>query len=130
MGRAGKLSNELLQEIFISRKNVFISNIIKCRPTNNKDPLPLELKSCSPYLDKQIKIFNPMVIVTLRKIFSIIFFTFKNNFICKESKKILGKKILFPVYHPAAALRNPKFAEILRKDFQMIPNLLVDSLRK
>jgi len=54
VGRAGKLLNELLQEISISRKDIFISNIIKCRPPNNRDPLPLELKSCSPYLDKQI----------------------------------------------------------------------------
>lgn len=130
VGRAGKLLNELLQEISISRKDIFISNIIKCRPPNNRDPLPLELKSCSPYLDKQIEIFNPRVIVTLGR-YSLSYFLPSETISSVRGQKIIsGKRIIFPVYHPAAALRNSKFAEILRKDFQMIPNLLVDSLRK
>ena len=103
---------------------------MKCLPPDNRDSLPLELKSCSPYLDKQIEIFNPRVIVTLGRYSLSYFLPSETISSVRDQKIILGKRVIFLVYHPAAALRNPKFAEILRKDFQMIPNLLVDSLRK
>ena len=130
VGRAGKLLDKLLSEISINRKDIFISNIVKCRPPNNRDPLPKELESCSPYLEKQIKIFNPRVIVTLGR-FSLSYFFPKETISSVRGQQIeLDGRIIFPVYHPAAALRNTKFAQILRNDFHKIPSLLVSSLRK
>ena len=130
VGRAGKLLDKLLKEISISRKDVFITNVVKCRPPNNRDPLPQELEPCTPYLEKQIKIFYPRVIVTLGR-FSLSHFLPSEKISTSRGRPVNWQgKILFPVYHPAAALRNPQLAETLRKDFQMIPKLLIDSLRK
>ncbi|MBM31813.1 MAG: uracil-DNA glycosylase [Chloroflexi bacterium] len=128
VGRAGKLLDKLLSEISITRKDIFITNIVKCRPPNNRDPLPNELEFCSPYLEKQIKIFNPRVIVTLGR-FSLSYFLPNKTISSVRGQQIeLDGRIIYPVYHPAAGLRNSKFSEILRKDLHLIPSLLVSSL--
>jgi len=132
VGQAGKLLNELLQLIKLPRESAFITNVIKHRPPGNRDPLPEEIEACREFLDTQIKIIDPKVIVTLGR-FSL------NKFLPGEFiSKIHGqarfvefagrKRIVIPMYHPAAALRNEKIMRELRNDFQKIPRFLEGSL--
>jgi len=132
VGQAGKLLNELLQLIKLPRESVFIANVIKHRPPGNRDPLPEEIEACKEFLDAQIKIIDPKIIVTLGR-FSL------NKFLPGEFiSKIHGqarfvefagrKRIVIPMYHPAAALRNERIMEELKFDFQKIKKFLKSSL--
>ncbi|HXK52473.1 uracil-DNA glycosylase [Candidatus Nomurabacteria bacterium] len=126
VGRAGNLLEKLLEKINLSREEVWIGNIIKHRPPKNRDPLPEEIKACRGYLENQLAVIKPSLIVTLGR--------FAMNHFYPEGKitKDHGKLIklhnfnVFPVYHPAAALRNRSFAEALAKDFLNIPNVLTE----
>lgn len=128
VGQAGKLLDKLLQLIKVERKDVWIGNVIKHRPPGNRDPLPTEIEACAPFLDEQIKIIDPKIIVTLGR-FSM------NKFLSGEYiSKIHGqarfvdfagkKRIVIPMYHPAAALRNARIMEEIKRDFKKIPELL------
>jgi len=130
VGQAGKLLNELLQLIKLPRESVFIANVIKHRPPGNRDPLPEEIEACKEFLDAQIKIIDPKIIVTLGR-FSL------NKFLPGEFiSKIHGqarfvefagrKRIVIPMYHPAAALRNERIMKELKFDFQKIQKFLED----
>jgi len=132
VGQAGKLLNELLQLIKLPRESVFIANVIKHRPPGNRDPLPEEIEACKEFLDAQIKIIDPKIIITLGR-FSL------NKFLPGEFiSKIHGqarfvefagrKRIVIPMYHPAAALRNERIMEELKFDFQKIKKFLKSSL--
>jgi uracil-DNA glycosylase len=128
VGRAGKLLEQLLGEIGYSREEVWIGNIIKHRPPGNRDPAPDEIKACEPFLTIQLKTIQPKVVVTLGR--------FAMNYFYKEGKITndhgrarrikaeWGDVVIFPVYHPAAGLRNPEFSKVLREDFKKIPDLL------
>lgn len=128
VGQAGRLLDELLQSIKLRRKDVFIGNMIKHRPLNNRDPMPEEIEACKEFLDAQIEIINPKVIVTLGR-FSMAKFL-PGEFISRihgqaRFVEFGGKrKIVVSMYHPAAALRNPKVMVELREDFQKIPKFL------
>jgi DNA polymerase len=128
VGQAGKLLDELLQAIELPRKDVFIGNVIKHRPPNNRDPLPEEIKACEPFLDKQMKIINPKIIVTLGR-FSMAKFL-PGQYISQIHGQprfinFAGKKrIIIPMYHPAAALRSSIIMEEIKKDFQKIIQFL------
>jgi uracil-DNA glycosylase family 4 len=133
VGRAGQLLNELLGGIGMKREDVFIANILKSRPPGNRDPQPEEIEACWPYLERQIQLIEPRVIATL------------GNF---ATKKITGSQVgitrargtpqvhelasrtvfVFPLLHPAAALRTPAMAETLREDFAKLPALLAEPL--
>ena len=119
-GRAGSLLDELLISSGIERSEVYITNMLKCRPPNNRDPQLAEIAACEPYLDLQISLVNPSVIVTLGR-FS--FAKFFPQVTLSSSRGIIrdwkGIKIL-PVYHPAAALYNPSLKPKLIEDFQKI----------
>lgn len=124
VGKAGALLNNLMRIANIDRDTVFITNIVKCRPPDNRDPTADEVRACEPYLEGQIKLINPRIIVTLGRFAT-------NHFIKNASiSKIHGKavtargRIIFPLYHPAAALRSEPVAEVLEKDFLKIPTLL------
>jgi len=128
VGQAGKLLDDLLQLIKLPRESVFITNVVKHRPPRNRDPLPEEIEACKEFLDAQIKIIDPKIIVTLGR-FSL------NKFLPGEFiSKIHGqarfvefaerKRIVIPMYHPAAALRNERIMEELKFDFQKIPKFL------
>lgn len=131
-GMAGKLLNQLLQSIKLERKKVFIGNVVKHRPPGNRDPFPEEIEACRPFLDEQIQIIEPKIIVTLGR-FSL------NKFLPGETISrihgqarfidFLGKRyIVIPMYHPAAALRSVKIMEEIRKDFKKIELFLEDNL--
>jgi len=129
VGAAGKFLDELLSRIGFSRKNVFITNVVKCRPPENRDPLPDEVKTCTPYLNRQIIIMQPKFIVTLgNHSTSYIFQKTQLPFqgITQARGKtheitLLGMKIaVFATFHPAAALYNAKYGDQLSEDFQQI----------
>ncbi len=124
VGRAGKLLEELLKGINLRREMVWIGNIIKHRPPENRDPLPDEISACEPYLTMQLKAINPILIVTLGR-FSLNYFYPEGKITRYRGTLIrVGKYNVYPVYHPAAALRNTQMAETLRKDFMNIPSIL------
>jgi len=124
VGRAGKLLEVLLKKINLDRKDVWIGNIIKHRPPDNRDPLPDEIASCEPYLSLQIQTIKPLLIVALGR--------FSMNYFYKEGKitrdhghliKVDGYNV-YPIYHPAAALRSGGMLEVLKEDFLRIPDVL------
>jgi DNA polymerase len=129
VGRAGKLLDELLGEIGMERKAVFVCNVLKCRPPGNRDPLPIEIENCQDYLLRQVELIEPSVICTLGN--------FSTKLLRGDPTGItrlhgqpevitLGKRAvrLYPIYHPAAALYTPRMLETLREDFQRLPALL------
>ncbi|AIF68510.1 DNA polymerase [Palaeococcus pacificus DY20341] len=133
VGRAGKVLDELLESIGLRRDEVYITNIVKCRPPNNRDPTDDEIKACSPYLDIQVDIIRPKVIVPLgRHSMSYILkkFGFTPEPISKihgktfEARTLFGKIVIMPMYHPAVALYRPVLKEELKKDFQKMKEII------
>jgi len=130
VGAAGKFLDELLDSIKLKRKDVFITNIVKCRPPNNRDPLPEEISMCSQtYLVKQIEDMNPLLIVPLgRHAMNFFFPDAKISKVhgqwSKGRKKDGSVQNFFPMYHPAAALYNGSMREVLKKDMALIPAIL------
>lgn len=133
VGAAGEFLDTLLSEIASARSDVFICNVLKCRPPRNREPQPNEIKTCTPYLDRQIRIIHPKFIVTLGNhstayIFSKVALPFKG--ITQAHGKfhettILGMKAtVFPTFHPAAALYSVKYKEELMNDFQLLKHEL------
>ena len=124
VGAAGRLLDDLLSQVGFERQDVFITNILKCRPPNNRDPLPAEIKACTPFLEKQLQKIQPNIIVTLGR-FSLSYF-FPTLQIGKVRGKLLkwNNQNIYPVYHPAAALRNTKFYDLLKNDFQQMVQFL------
>lgn len=124
VGRAGKLLESLLNEIGKKREEIWIGNIIKHRPPQNRDPLPEEISLCQPFLKAQLATIDPKLIVTLGR-FSMNYF-YPAGKITNDHGKLrkVGKYYVYPVYHPAAALRNPTFAKTLKEDFVKIPKVL------
>ena len=124
VGRAGNLLDQLLNSIGLDRDKVFITNMVKCRPPNNRDPQNDEIESCSSYLDSQIEALSPKVIVTLGR------FSFGKFFpgeTITQSRGIVRKWNninILPMYHPAAALYNPSLRPRLEKDFEKLLELI------
>ena len=128
VGPAGKFLEELLQGIGLSREQVFIANMVKCRPPQNRDPLPAELASCSKYLDRQIELVNPLVIVTLGRFSLARFFPGESIGRARGKLRQLNGRHIYPVMHPAAALHRHENRAAIVEDFQGIPEIL-DRLR-
>jgi DNA polymerase len=124
VGQAGKFLDELLAGIGMQRNEVFIANVIKCRPPGNRDPLPEELDACREYLDRQIEAINPRVIVTLGR-FSMARFlpTAKISSVHGQSF-LVGDRLIVPMFHPAAALHQPALRPMLERDFARLPELI------
>jgi DNA polymerase len=129
IGRSGKLLDELLAAVPLSREDVFITNVVKCRPPDNRDPLPNEVAACRPYLERQMELLDPKVIVTLGRHSMLRFYP--EGKISKDHGKILEweGRILFPLYHPAAGLRNPAIKQELQQDVLKLPEALRESIR-
>jgi len=136
VGAAGKFLETLLSEICLSRNDVFICNIVKCRPPRNREPMPNEIQTCTPYLDRQINIIKPKIIVTLGNYSTAYIFSKANllfNGITQARGKFYQATILnmqmtvFPTFHPAAALYSAKYKEMLQRDFQLLKNKLANS---
>ena len=137
VGDAGKFLDTLLSEIGFLRENVFIGNVLKCRPPKNREPLPQEIQTCTPYLDRQIQIIQPKVIVTLGNYSTAHIFSKANlpfSSITQTHGKfyeasVLGLPItVFPTFHPAAALYSAKYKEEISNDFQKLKHELAKKM--
>ncbi len=124
VGAAGKFLEELLESIDLTREDVFIANVIKCRPPGNRDPLPEEIEACRPFLDRQIELLQPKLVVTLGR-FSMAraFPKASISHIHGQPRKI-GGVIYYPMYHPAAALHRPSLRSTIEEDMRRIPELI------
>ncbi len=124
IGPAGQFLDELLASIGLARSDVFITNMVKCRPPNNRDPFPGEMEACSKYLDAQIEAIKPKVIVPLGR--HALAKWFPNESIGKVRAKArrFGEITLFPLYHPAAALHNGALRSTILDDFAKLGDLL------
>jgi uracil-DNA glycosylase len=133
VGRAGQLLNQMLEGIGLARDDVFIANVLKSRPPGNRDPQPLEIQACEPYLFEQVRLIEPRVLCTLGN-FATKLLTGSPTGITKvrgtpQVHELGGRTVhLLPLFHPAAALRTPAVKETLRADFATIPDLLQRSL--
>jgi DNA polymerase len=129
VGQAGKLLDRLLGEIGLERSDVFVANVLKCRPPGNRDPLPDEIESCQPHLFRQIELIRPKLVATLGN-FATKLLSGSQQGITKvhgvEQEVMLGglRVTLYPIYHPAAALYTPAMLKVLAEDFARIPALL------
>jgi len=131
VGAAGQLLNRMLAEIGLARDDVYIANCVKCRPPNNRDPLPDELDACTPYLREQIKLVDPHVVVTLGN--------FATRYVLQQQVSIsrvrgqrfvIGRRVVIPTFHPAAILHgggegSPQM-EALRSDFHAVKAALAE----
>ncbi len=127
VGAAGKFLEELLAKINLKRSQVFIANVVKCRPPGNRDPMPEELEACRPYLERQIQAINPKVIVTLGR-FSMANFlpNAKISSVHGQAMKVKGRLVV-AMYHPAAALHQGSLKPVVEQDFARLPELIAQS---
>jgi len=129
VGQAGKLLDQLLVGIGLTREDVFVANVLKCRPPGNRDPMPDEIEACESHLFRQVELIEPKVVATLGN-FSTKLLSGKPLGITRVHGQVqqvtLGGRsvLLYPLYHPAAALYTPSMLEVLREDFARIPELL------
>jgi uracil-DNA glycosylase family 4 len=129
VGQAGKLLDKLLGGIGLERSEVYIANVLKCRPPGNRDPQPDEIESCEPHLFRQIELIQPRVVATLGN-FATKLLSGKPTGITRvhgqDQEVTLGgnRVLLYPLYHPAAALYTPAMLNVLQEDFRRIPELM------
>jgi uracil-DNA glycosylase family 4 len=129
VGPAGQFLEELLASINLRRSDVFITNVVKCRPPNNRDPLPEEIAACNEYLDRQIAALKPRVIVTLGRFSMAKFFgSEKISAIHGRARKKDGY-ICIAMYHPAAGLHQNSLKDVIREDFKKIPLVIAEAER-
>jgi len=127
VGQAGQFLDRLLASINLNRQQVYIANVIKCRPPDNRDPLPAEIQNCYQWLDSQIEIIKPKMIVTLGR------YSMARYFPGKSISKIHGTAvkrdnvIYYAMYHPAAALHQQSLKQAIETDMQKIPRLLAET---
>ena len=130
IGRSGRFLIETLQNAGLRREDVYITNVVKCRPPQNRDPAPSELKACAGYLTRQVEIINPRIIVTLGR------FSMRRWFAQGTITRIHGRvknigrgRVAVAMYHPAAALRNPQWRAAFEQDFAQLPALIARAKR-
>lgn len=124
VGAAGQFLNELLAKIDLRRENVFITNVVKCRPPGNRDPRTDEIEACRPYLDRQIELLRPKMVITLGRFSMARYFSnVKISQVHGQPRKMEGV-IYYPMYHPAAALHQPSLRRTVEEDVLKIPELL------
>jgi len=123
VGRAGKLLDQILDAAGFRREEIYVANILKCRPPNNRDPLPEEIEACTPHLERQIELVDPKIICALGK--------FASQFLTGNPKAPMGRLrgkihyyrdriMVLPTYHPAALLRNPGWKRTVWEDMQLL----------
>lgn len=133
VGQAGKLLDRLLEGIGLTRADVFVANVLKCRPPGNRDPMPEEIAACEPHLFHQIELIEPTLVATLGN-FATKLLSGRPAGITRvhgqEQEVTLGTRnvLLYPIYHPAAALYTPSMLKVLEEDFARIPALLERTL--
>jgi uracil-DNA glycosylase family 4 len=127
VGPAGQFLDELLSSINLRRSDVFITNVVKCRPPNNRDPYPEEIQACNDYLERQIAAIKPKVIVTLGRYSMAKFFgNEKISAIHGRARKI-NDYLCIAMYHPAAGLHQASLKDVIRADFKKIPQIIAEA---
>lgn len=129
VGRSGDYLSYLLDQIRLKREDVYITNIIKCRAPNNRDPLPHEIQACRPYFDRQLALIDPLVVATLGRFSMRLFFPGASISRIHGQARIEGGRAYLPLYHPAAALRNPNLRHDMEADIAQLRELR-DEMRK
>jgi len=124
VGPAGQYLNDLLASINLRRQEVYIANVIKCRPTGNRDPLPVEISNCRQWLEKQIELICPKMIVTLGRYSMAMFFPGKSISKIHGTAQKQDNVIYYAMYHPAAALHQQRLRQTIAEDMLKIPSLL------
>ncbi len=127
VGAAGQFLEELLASINLTREQVYIANVVKCRPPGNRDPQPEELAACAPYLDRQIELIKPKVIVTLGRFSMARFFPGASISKIHGQPKRVGNVLVVPMFHPAAALHQPKWRPVVEADFKKLPGFIAEA---
>ena len=127
VGPAGQFLDTLLATINLNRQQVYIANVIKCRPTNNRDPLPTEMQNCRPWLDSQIEIIKPRRIVTLGRYSMAMYFPGKSISKIHGTAQKRDDIIYYAMYHPAAALHQQSLRQAIEADMLKIPKILAEA---
>jgi uracil-DNA glycosylase family 4 len=129
VGPAGQFLDELLSSINLRRSDVFITNVVKCRPPNNRDPLPEEIAACNDYLDRQIDAIKPGVVVTLGRYSASKFFGNEKISAIHGKARKKGNYVCIAMYHPAAGLHQSGLKDVIRDDFKKIPLIIAEADR-
>ena len=129
VGQAGKLLDRLLEGIGLTRADVYVVNVLKCRPPGNRDPLPEEIAACEPHLFRQIELMEPTLVATLGNFATKLLSGAGRHHpraraASRRSRSEHARSLLYPLYHPAAALYTPSMLKVLEEDFARIPELL------
>jgi uracil-DNA glycosylase family 4 len=124
VGPAGQFLNELLSQIGLERKDVYITNVVKCRPPQNRDPQPDEIEACRTWLDQQVHLIKPPVIVTISRYAMTRWFPEKKISEIHGQARRFGDLVVVPMYHPAAALHQHSLRRVLEEDFKRLPEYI------
>ncbi len=124
VGAAGRFLEDMLKSIGLDRSQVYITNIIKCRPPANRDPLPDEIEACAPFLERQLAAINPRLVVTLGRFSMARYFPNARISAIHGQPRRVGDLVCYPLYHPAAALHQPSLRRVVEEDFRRIPEIL------
>lgn len=127
VGASGKFLEELLENIGYKRSDVFITNVVKCRPPRNRDPQTEEVDACRPYLERQIELIDPQVIVTLGRFSMHRYFPEASISKIHGQPKRFGNRLVVPMFHPAAALHQPRWRPQIVEDFEKLPELIAEA---
>lgn len=127
VGAAGQFLDTMLAGIGLDRQRVFITNVVKCRPPNNRDPLPAEIAACAPYLDQQIALINPLLIVTLGRHSMARFFPGDRISSIHGTARLVEGRTIIALYHPAAALHQQSLRNTLEEDFRKLPRYIEEA---
>jgi len=130
VGPAGKFLDELFNSAGMKREEVFITNVVKCRPPGNRDPLPGEIQACKKYLDRQLELIKPKVVVTLGRHSMGRYMAGQTITKVHGKSKRVGDMVVYPVYHPAAALHNVSLKTVIEEDFKAVPGLLKEASKE
>ena len=132
VGAAGRFLDELLEMIGLSREDVYICNVLKCRPPRNRDPQIGEIEACRPHLDRQIELIQPKMVVTLGRFSMARWFPNARISRIHGQPRKLGGRLYYPMYHPAAALHQPSLRRMVEEDMLRIPELIaqMDQIRE
>ena len=129
VGAAGQFLDEMLAKIGLSRGDVFVTNVVKCRPPGNRDPLPDEIAACSPYLDEQLALINPRLVVTLGRFSMARWFPTERISRIHGQPRRFGDLVVVPMFHPAAALHQASLRATVEADMMKLPQILAEAQR-
>ncbi|NDJ87163.1 MAG: uracil-DNA glycosylase [Chloroflexi bacterium] len=124
VGASGRYLDELLKMIGLTRQQVFITNIVRCRPPQNRDPLRPEIEACTGYLERQLDVIQPKLVATLGRYSMERFFPGEKISKIHGKSKRIGGRIYYPLFHPAAVLRNPSLKPVMEQDFRKMKQLV------